>query len=161
MILLFPIIKPFIACPVYAQAQLPRSSPNVARRSRRKHNQKDPKGSVNMVVEDIAHVSQASTINSYIHRSLISTQLTTDQDHMPVTLVTHSSPPPLEATLPSDMLVSLLPSQLRVGDSEDDKISSSTPSPSPDTSSGGVAGIVAELDTETAEGECNVEYYSS
>ena len=68
-------------------------------------------------------------------------QLTTDQDHV---LVAHSTPPSLESTLPSDMLVSLLPSRLK--DSDDDK-TSSNPSPSPTPP----PAIVAEPDNETAE----------
>ena len=60
--------------------------------------------------------------------------------------VAHSTPPSVESTLPSDMLVSLLPSRLR--DSDDDKTSSN---PSPDPTSPPATGIVAEPDNETAE----------
>ena len=47
------------------------------------------------------------------------------------------------------MLVSILPSHLRVEQIENDK----SMTPSPDTTALSVAGVVAEADTETAERE--------
>ena len=94
--------------------------------------------------------SLSHSLPYYIVVITFNLQLTTDQDHIPVTMVTHVSPPDrlIESMLPTDMLVSILPSRLRVEQTDDDQ----STTPSPDTTTQLSAGIVAEADTETAEG---------
>ena len=77
-------------------------------------------------------------------------QLTTDEDHIPTISTPNPSysPIPPDTSLPTDMLISLLPGQLQV---QDDGIDTEKLTPSPDTSAS-ATDLIPKVDEETIAG---------
>lgn len=106
-----------------------RPSPRISRRRKKLDQKKDDNELIDdAFVEDIAH-------------------LTTDEDHIPTISTPNPSysPIPPDTSLPTDMLISLLPGQLQV---QDDGIDTEKLTPSPDTSAS-ATDLIPKVDEET------------